>query len=179
MTIFTGITGKSSVSTMIDAIAKIHYHGDTEKVKIQASKYGNSRHKSTYIELHNVLCQQGIAIVFQAMKEREIHPDGTFDNKRRWYPSADEDIEITNNVRSPSVAYPFSYMKACRTKKHIQNLLQHSPELFCSHLKKVNDINYRSAAKKAEKASLLDSKNVQSGNTHYYDPISGQVLAID
>jgi glycosylphosphatidylinositol transamidase (GPIT) subunit GPI8 len=180
MSIFTAINQKSSIETMVSAIAKIHYGDNIAKAYEAAKAHGNIRHKATHIALHSVLCQQGINTVYMALKERDIHPDGTFDNKNRWYPSADEDIDITNSVRSPSAAWPYSYLTACRTKKHVKTLLEHSPELFTRQLQKANNINYSRDVKEAEKLSLLEANaiNIENGNTHYYDPKSGTVLAI-
>lgn len=55
-------------------------------------------------------------------RDRVSHPDGKFDGKSRWYPSDAERCDCCNSVRSPSRAYPFSYMVHCRTIGHIVNL---------------------------------------------------------
>lgn len=64
---------------------------------------------------------QAIA-AFIARKDRSQHPDGEFDNKRRWYPSNAERQSCCAAVRTPSAAYPFSLMVHCRTADHIANL---------------------------------------------------------
>jgi len=60
--------------------------------------------------------------VYRQAKNREIHPSGDFDSKKRWYPS-DLLYNYTESVRTPSAAWPFSYMQHCRTKKFITRLI--------------------------------------------------------
>jgi len=55
-------------------------------------------------------------------QNRTVHPDGKFDNASRWYPSDSERCGCCDAVRSPSRAWPYSYMIHCRTAKHIANL---------------------------------------------------------
>lgn len=57
-----------------------------------------------------------------ARRDRTAHPDGKFDGAKRWYPSDAERCECCDSVRSPSRAYPFSYMVHCRTIGHIAAL---------------------------------------------------------
>jgi len=60
-----------------------------------------------------------------ARRDRKVNPEGNFDKQKRWYPSEREDAEGSgSNVRSPSAAWPFSYMLRCRTRKHVANLVQ-------------------------------------------------------
>lgn len=59
-----------------------------------------------------------IDIVYNMLKNREIHPSGTFDKAGRWY--ADNSDLI--NVREPSRAWPYSQMAACRTKKYVSKI---------------------------------------------------------
>lgn len=62
-------------------------------------------------------------ITWQRRQERYEHPEGTFDSKRRWYPSRAENLDgLTDLVRSPSARYPFSYMLAARSLWHCENL---------------------------------------------------------
>ena len=60
--------------------------------------------------------QDQIITVWNKLKNREIHPSGSFDNTGRFYA---ENQELVEDVRSPSRAYPYSEMKACRTKKYV------------------------------------------------------------
>jgi len=65
--------------------------------------------------------QTKIAIenVYTRRQARLTHPEGHFDKARRFEPSADEDGgDITHRIRTPSRAWPWSYMTACRAKKH-------------------------------------------------------------
>ena len=50
------------------------------------------------------------------------HPDGTFDEGGRFYPSEKEVRDGCGNIRTPSRAFPFSLMKHCRTAKHVAKL---------------------------------------------------------
>ncbi|QNN21767.1 hypothetical protein HED60_05605 [Planctomycetales bacterium ZRK34] len=61
-------------------------------------------------------------VVFVARRDRILHPDGTFDRGGRWYPTDAEDCGVTKYIRSPSRAYPYSYLVACRTLKHCRQL---------------------------------------------------------
>jgi hypothetical protein len=57
-------------------------------------------------------------------RDRISHPEGRTDNGGRWYPSDTEDVggTITRTIRSPSRAWPWSYMVACRTAGHVAEL---------------------------------------------------------
>ena len=75
-----------------------------------------------------------IQIVYIARRDRRIHPVGTFDNAGRWYPSDAEDCGVSNSHRSPSRSYPYSYMTACRSRRHVAALAAQSPALFAAEL---------------------------------------------
>jgi hypothetical protein len=75
-----------------------------------------------------------IQFVYEALRDRVIHPDGKFDNAGRWYPSEAEDCGVSRVICTPSRAYPYSYMIACRTRKHVAKLAEQSPALFERHL---------------------------------------------
>lgn len=64
--------------------------------------------------------KEEIDIVYKMLKERVIHPSGTFDKAGRFY-SANPDLI---NVRSPSRAWPNSHMLACRTKKYVKKVCE-------------------------------------------------------
>jgi hypothetical protein len=56
---------------------------------------------------------------YERRKARTEHPDGKFDSHRRWYPSNAENCDsFTSGIRSPSAAWPMSYMLAARTMAH-------------------------------------------------------------
>lgn len=61
-------------------------------------------------------------------KDRRKRPDGTFDNKKRWYPSSEERKECCDGIRGPSATYPFSYMAHCRRSLHVAHLYSVDPE---------------------------------------------------
>jgi hypothetical protein len=65
-----------------------------------------------------------INAIFSSRQDRKSHPDGKFDNAKRWYPSDREKCDCCGNVRGPSRTFPFSYMVHCRTKKHIEELVK-------------------------------------------------------
>ena len=71
-----------------------------------------------------------INVVYRALQDRVIHPEGEFDKGGRWYPSEKENQGVTDIIRSPSKAYPYSYLVACRSKKHVKAIAENAPELF-------------------------------------------------
>lgn len=58
------------------------------------------------------------AILYVARQKRDDHPDGTFDDAKRWYPTGRDAEVMEAGLRSPSRAWPFSYMHACRSLGH-------------------------------------------------------------
>ena len=58
-----------------------------------------------------------IQSVYLQLKERKIHPSGSFDKAGRWFADRQEAVA---HIRSPSRAYPYSEMVACRTKKYVR-----------------------------------------------------------
>lgn len=52
---------------------------------------------------------------YLALKERAIHPKGSFDKAGRWYPAE----PCACAVRAPSRAFPFSFLVHCRTAAHV------------------------------------------------------------
>ena len=53
------------------------------------------------------------------LKNREIHPEGTFDSGGRFYLAESEKHDCCQGIRSPSRAYPYSEMVHARTLKHV------------------------------------------------------------
>lgn len=73
--------------------------------------------------------ETAIKTVYAARKNRILHPDGEFDNAGRFYPSSTEDADnFTSSIRSPSRSWPYSYMVAARTLKHIKALAAVRPD---------------------------------------------------
>lgn len=66
---------------------------------------------------HN-LSKDDIISIYKLLKQRKIHPPGTFDKMGRFYL---DDGELTD-VRTPSVKYPYSQMNAGRTMKFVKAL---------------------------------------------------------
>jgi hypothetical protein len=56
---------------------------------------------------------------WRALQERSVHPDGEFDKKQRWEPSAAERRPCCARVRTPSAAWPYSLLKHCRSIEHV------------------------------------------------------------
>ena len=54
--------------------------------------------------------------VYLMLKNREIHPSGSFDKQGRFYAKNSDLL----NVRTPSAAYPYSQMTAARTLKYVK-----------------------------------------------------------
>lgn len=54
-----------------------------------------------------------VADVWQQLKDREVNPSGHFDSAGRFYSDFDG---LSEGVRSPSRAHPYSEMVACRTE---------------------------------------------------------------
>ena len=67
-------------------------------------------------------------------------PDGThkewgsFDSGQRWYPADELTEAVSFNVRSPSRAYPYSYLKHFYSIKFAKLLASTHPALYCKVL---------------------------------------------
>lgn len=61
--------------------------------------------------------------IYEARRDRQVNPEGHFDGAGRWYPTDREDAGVTRTLRSPSRAWPYSYMVGCRTRKHVAALV--------------------------------------------------------
>lgn len=62
-----------------------------------------------------------VELAFEARKARLAHPRGDTDGGGRWYPDVSAEGG-TPAVRSPSRAWPWSYMLACRTRRWCSEL---------------------------------------------------------
>lgn len=68
------------------------------------------------------------AATFVQRKNRSENPEGKFDNAGRWYP-AGRDAEVFDAaVRSPSRAWPYSYLVHARTAAHVARLYDADPK---------------------------------------------------
>ena len=54
---------------------------------------------------------------FIDLRDRRADPEGTFDQGGRWYPA--EALTCCGSIRTPSRAWPWSYMLHCRTVAHV------------------------------------------------------------
>jgi len=70
--------------------------------------------------------------MYERRRDRIVHPDGKFDNAKRWYPSEDEKCDCCRGIRSPSRDYPYSYMTHCRSRAHCTSLYNRSPDHYQS-----------------------------------------------
>lgn len=74
--------------------------------------------KLTAAEKKAAAVKKMINTVYCELKERMIHPSGEFDDAGRWYSDNTDLI----SCRTPSRAWPFSEMHACRTKKYVKKV---------------------------------------------------------
>lgn len=71
-----------------------------------------------------------IDLVYRARRARvACPPEGRADRAGRWYPS-DRESAGGLDVRAPTASWPWSYLKGCCTKKHVQDVAEASPEYF-------------------------------------------------
>lgn len=108
------------------------------------------------------------ARLYSARKERDSHPEGTFDNAGRWYPSDREWQECCGHVRSPTRAFPYSYMTHCRTAEHAANR-------FGVDVKEVRRAHKQVLPAERERERALASAYEEVG----LPPFSGSCLALE
>lgn len=78
--------------------------------------------------------EAAIEALYIARRDRQASPEGKFDRAGRWYPSEEEDADdFTSAIRCPSANWPYSYLKAACTRKHIKNLAAVNPEFVLRH----------------------------------------------
>lgn len=90
----------------------------------------SARHELAWRENDEYELEEAIDGLWNARKTRAEHPDGSFDDSGRWFPSNDEDCKCCSHVRSPSRNWPYSLIKHCRSRPHLQRLAEESPDLF-------------------------------------------------
>lgn len=65
-----------------------------------------------------------VAALYESRQARRTHPEGRTDGAR-WYPSPREDADGDGScTRSPSRAWPWSFMLRCRTRQHCRVLVE-------------------------------------------------------
>ena len=55
-------------------------------------------------------------------QSRAEHPDGSFDQATRWYPSDGERQECCRYIRGPSRKFPYGYLTHCRSLPNVASL---------------------------------------------------------
>jgi len=85
--------------------------------------------KITALDLPKIVMQQPDSSPLQKAVEcyirrqnRDEHPEGHFDNAKRWYPSEHEGCTCCKYIRTPSRGFPFNLMVHCRTVSHVSQL---------------------------------------------------------
>lgn len=63
-----------------------------------------------------------------ALKSGSHAKAGKYDNAKRWYPHEEYIVPGSFKVRTPSRAYPFSYLKHFYSAKYSKLLLENNPE---------------------------------------------------
>lgn len=66
------------------------------------------------------------ACLYIQRRNRSAHPDGYFDRGGRWFAQG-RDAEVMEPCRTPSRAWPYSQMDACRSLKHCANYFDADP----------------------------------------------------
>jgi hypothetical protein len=76
----------------------------------------------TYPTLRDLLGDDVVdmGIKFRDLRDRRTNPAGHFDSAGRWYPA--HICPKCASVRSPSRAWPYSYLKHCRTADHVASV---------------------------------------------------------
>lgn len=106
------------------------------------------------------------AVRYILRRDRHEHPDGERDNAGRWYPAVSENLD-TSRYRSPSRAWPWSYMLPCRTLAHCAQLEDCTDLLLARRIARAIDKattcddavrKCRALINKAQKASLGKSE---------------------
>ena len=96
---------------------------------------------------------------YERRQARREHPEGSFDNAKRWYPSGRDEVVIDTG-RSPSRAYPNSYNLACRSLAHCERYEEADHQvvlLLKRELKKADLEATSTGAAEVLRAVLLDS----------------------
>jgi len=78
------------------------------------------------------------AVEYLLRRDRFSHPDGHTEKGQKWYPSDLEKQPCCKSIRSPSRAFPWSYMTHCRSLAHVASLYKCDPQNVRDLLKKKN-----------------------------------------
>lgn len=103
---------EKAVNVLRKFVARKHMgpgpHPDGSSQKVHGGEYGPKA------------VQAGMT--FRRRQDREEHPEGEFDKGGRWYPKGKDAEVFDYNRRSPSRAWPYSYMLHARTAEHVAKL---------------------------------------------------------
>lgn len=91
--------------------------------------------------------------LYRERQARMVHPDGKFDQQKRWYPADAETQDCCRAIRSPSRAYPYSYLVHCRTAEHVARLCEVEPAALKARI---------AAAQRREAAAAKRARERQS-----------------
>jgi hypothetical protein len=65
-----------------------------------------------------------VIAIFESRKRGFTQPDGTSDDKDRWFPSEKEDADGDGSFTyPPTPKRPYTYLERCKTRKHVKLLV--------------------------------------------------------
>ena len=110
-------------STVSDTIEEPDKTTNATKQAAKAVKPAKKRSQAVTFKSEEEEAQAREAgLEFVARELKLHHPNGTFDDGGRFYPSEQEWRDCCANIRQPSRAFPYSLMTHCRTAKHLAKL---------------------------------------------------------
>lgn len=73
--------------------------------------------------------EAAVELVYVARRARVLSPEGATQSGNRWYPTKAENADnYTCAIRSPTYAWPWSYLKAACSRRHIKDLSIANPD---------------------------------------------------
>lgn len=85
--------------------------------------------------------EAAVNVVYEARKTRRAYPKGDCDSGGRWFPSVDENADgFTASIRPPSRSWPYSYMRAACSRRHVEALADVNPGFL---LRLAEEISHR------------------------------------
>jgi hypothetical protein len=99
---------------------------------------GNRNLNSYTAQMRPLVLGEAVAL-YISRRDRQSHPEGTFDKQSRWYPSTEERCDCCASIRTPSAAYPYSYLVHCRTAEHIASLFGISLDDLSAAIRRAED----------------------------------------
>jgi len=116
-------------------------------------------------------------IMFWSRSHRITHPDGHKDKAGRWYPYSCEDPngQISINYRSPSRAWPYSYMLACRTAVHCADLSKGADVTLVRRVKRLIDKQEAYWEAADERAKAMEEAGITETLTHTEQSVTSEI----